>query len=69
MEKGEKELVHEAVIKYNLACDTLLCRVAESHSGMSDDRSGFQGKMQEFENDCYRMRKIMEDYETYLENV
>lgn len=68
MEKEEKALVHEAIIRYNHACDNLVCRVAEGHS-KGFEETAFQGKIQEFEADCMRMRRIMEEYEAYLAEV
>lgn len=65
----EKELVHEAVTRYNSACDTLLCRVAESYSCSLGEGDKFSGRMQEFEADCQKMRQIMEEYEAYVDKV
>lgn len=66
MKTGENELVHEAVVRYNNACDTLLCQVAESCPQLSGKTDGFSGRMKEFTEDCRKMQRIMEEYEAYL---
>lgn len=66
MKTGGNELVHEAVVRYSNACDTLLCHVAESHPETERRSGGFSGRMKEFTEDCRKMQRIMEEYETYL---
>ena len=69
--KEEKALVCQAVTRYNQACDRLFCRVAETGQYASEEEAEeFSGRMKEFQNDCRRMRQIMEEYRAYLdENV